>query len=113
MTVDWQYEPLIERYSHGLSGYRKSEESETRRSLALSVVRQLSALPPPLNRTVWPTAVAEDRSAPPPSVGGHRGSTLPPDFHPFSESASSTGAGFKAMIEKALWWHVCNSIVQT
>lgn len=43
----------------------------------------------------------------------HRGSTLPPDFHPFSESASSTGAGFKAMIEKALWWHVCNSIVQT
>ena len=42
-----------------------------------------------------------------------RGSTLPPDFHPFSESASSTGAGFKAMIEKALWWHVCNSIVQT
>ena len=42
-----------------------------------------------------------------------RGSTLPRDFRPFSESASSTGAGFKAVIEKALWWHVCNIIVQT
>mgnify|MGYP000879397679 CR=1 FL=1 len=44
---------------------------------------------------------------------GHRGSTLNPDFRPFSESAFSTGAGFKAMIAKALWWHVCNSNPQT
>ncbi|ENO94522.1 IS4 family transposase [Thauera sp. 28] len=42
-----------------------------------------------------------------------RGSTLNPDFRPFSESAFSTGAGFKAMIAKALWWHVCNSNPQT
>ena len=42
---------------------------------------------------------------------GHepRGSTLHPDFRPFWESASSAGAGFKAMIAKVLWWHVCNS----
>ena len=39
----------------------------------------------------------------------HRGSTLHPDFRPFSESAFSTGAGLKAMIAKVLWWHVCNS----
>lgn len=42
-----------------------------------------------------------------------RGSTLNPDFRPFSESAFSTGAGFKAMIAKVLWWHVCNSHLQT
>ena len=40
---------------------------------------------------------------------GLRGSTLHPDFRPFWESASSAGAGFKAMIAKVLWWHVCNS----
>jgi DNA-binding transcriptional LysR family regulator len=38
-----------------------------------------------------------------------RGSTLPPDFRPFSESASSAGAGLKAATVKVLWWHVCNS----
>ena len=43
----------------------------------------------------------------------HRGSTLNPDFRPFSESAFSTGAGLKAMIAKVLWWHVCNSRLQT
>ena len=40
---------------------------------------------------------------------GHRGSTVPPDFRPFSESASSAGAGLKAATAKVLWWHVCNS----
>jgi hypothetical protein len=44
---------------------------------------------------------------------GHRGSTLNPDFRPFSESAFSAGAGLKAMIAKVLWWHVCNSHLQT
>ena len=39
----------------------------------------------------------------------HRGSTLHPDFRPFSESASSAGAGLKAATVKVLWWHVCNS----
>jgi len=39
---------------------------------------------------------------------GPRGSTLRPDFRPFSESASSAGAGLKAATAKALWWHVCN-----
>ena len=43
----------------------------------------------------------------------HRGSTLNPDFRPFSESAFSAGAGLKAMIAKVLWWHVCNSHLQT
>lgn len=43
----------------------------------------------------------------------HRGSTLNPDFRPVSESAFSTGAGLKAMIAKVLWWHVCNSRLQT
>ena len=38
-----------------------------------------------------------------------RGSTLHPDFRPFSESASSAGAGLKAATVKVLWWHVCNS----
>ena len=42
-----------------------------------------------------------------------RGSTLNPDFRAFSESDSSSGAGFKAMIAKVLWWHVCNSHRQT
>ena len=42
-----------------------------------------------------------------------RGSTLNPDFRPFSESAFSAGAGLKAMIAKVLWWHVCNSHLQT
>ena len=42
-------------------------------------------------------------------LAGLRGSTLPPDFRPFSESASSAGAGLTAAIAKALWWHVCNS----
>ena len=42
-----------------------------------------------------------------------RGSTLNPDFRPFSESAFSAGAGLKAMIAKVLWWHVCNSRLQT
>ncbi|APR03459.1 hypothetical protein Tchl_0594 [Thauera chlorobenzoica] len=42
-----------------------------------------------------------------------RGSTLHPEFRPFSESAFSTGAGFKAMIAKVLWWHVCNIRLQT
>ena len=42
-----------------------------------------------------------------------RGSTLHPDFRPFSESAFSAGAGLKAMIAKVLWWHVCNSRLQT
>ena len=42
-----------------------------------------------------------------------RGSTLHPDFRPFSESAFSAGAGFKVMIVKVLWWHVCNSHLQT
>ena len=42
-----------------------------------------------------------------------RGSTLHPDFRPFSESASSAGAGLTAAIAKALWWHVCNSHLQT
>jgi PAS domain S-box-containing protein len=37
-----------------------------------------------------------------------QGSTLHPDFRPFSESPSSTGTGLKAMIAKVLWWHVCN-----
>ena len=39
----------------------------------------------------------------------HRGSTLHADFRPFWESAFSAGAGFKAMIARVLWWHVCNS----
>lgn len=43
----------------------------------------------------------------------HRGSTLHPDFRPFSESAFSAGAGFKIMIVKVLWWHVCNNHLQT
>ena len=43
---------------------------------------------------------------------GFRGSTLHPDFRPFSESASSTGAGLKAATAKALWWHVCNKRAQ-
>ena len=43
---------------------------------------------------------------------GHRGSTLHPDFRPFSESASSAGAGLTAAIAKALWWHVCNRKTQ-
>ncbi|MDX9975922.1 MAG: hypothetical protein RBU21_23290, partial [FCB group bacterium] len=42
-----------------------------------------------------------------------RGSTLHPDFRPFSESASSAGAGLKAATAKALWWHVCNIHPQT
>ena len=46
-------------------------------------------------------------------VDEHRGSTLNPDFRPFSESAFSAGAGLKAMIAKVLWWHVCNSHLQT
>ena len=44
---------------------------------------------------------------------GPWGSTLHPDFRPFSESASSAGAGLTAAIAKALWWHVCNSHRQT
>ena len=40
------------------------------------------------------------------------GSTLHPDFRPFSESASSAGAGLTAAIAKALWWHVCNRKTQ-
>ncbi|KIL05685.1 hypothetical protein QX25_06690 [Stutzerimonas stutzeri] len=44
---------------------------------------------------------------------GPRGSTLNPDFRPFSESAFSTGAGLTAVIAKVLWWHVCNSHLQT
>lgn len=44
---------------------------------------------------------------------GPRGSTLHPDFRPFWESAFSAGAGFKSMIAKVLWWHVCNSNRQT
>lgn len=43
---------------------------------------------------------------------GIRGSTLHPDFRPFSESASSAGAGLTAAIAKALWWHVCNRKTQ-
>ena len=43
---------------------------------------------------------------------GPRGSTLHPDFRPFSESASSAGAGLTAATEKLLWWHVCNSLPQ-
>ncbi len=41
-----------------------------------------------------------------------RGSTLHPDFRPFSESASSAGAGLTAATEKLLWWHVCNRLPQ-
>ena len=43
----------------------------------------------------------------------HRGSTLHPGFRPFSESASSAGAGLKAATAEVPWWHVCNSYRQT
>ena len=39
-----------------------------------------------------------------------RGSTLHPDFRPFSESASSAGAGLTAATAEVLWWHVCNRL---
>ena len=44
---------------------------------------------------------------------GLRGSTLHPGFRPFSESASSAGAGLKAATAEVPWWHVCNSYRQT
>ncbi len=46
------------------------------------------------------------------AASGRRGSTLHPDFRPFSESASSAGAGLTAATEKLLWWHVCNRLPQ-
>ena len=58
-------------------------------------------------------AVPERGVEPKAYVLGLRGSTLNPDFRPFSESAFSAGAGLKAMIAKVLWWHVCNSRLQT
>ena len=39
----------------------------------------------------------------------HPSSTVRPYFRPFSKSASSTGAGLRAIIAKPLWWHVCNN----
>jgi hypothetical protein len=43
-------------------------------------------------------------------ASGPRGSTLHPDFRPFSESASSARAGLKAATAEVLWWHVCNRL---
>ena len=85
--------------------------SDASRELFHSSHHPIAALPPPTTEktasTTHPSALIGDADH---HRLDHRGSTLHPDFRPFSESASSAGAGLKAATAEVPWWHVCNRL---